>query len=107
LILAVSLYAPHVAKLLAYADCSIQQLAHDDPRLCDCNQIVTADAVPLFPDQPDKQKEISIKADWKYETVVSYRFSDSDISIKQIFSSIRPSFIPEQFSRSVFHPPQC
>jgi hypothetical protein len=104
--LALSLYAPHVAKLLAYADCTIQVLAHDDPRLCDCNQIVTADSGPLLPDQPDKQKEISIKADWKYIAGVSYKISEDIVSVKQLFSINRASCQPEQFPSAIFHPPR-
>src|SRR6478609_5556958 len=106
LILSLSLYAPHVAKLLAYADCTLQVLAHDDPRLCDCNQIVTADSGPLLPDQPDKQKEISIKADWKYIAGVSYKISQDIVPVKQIHLTNRVSYKPEQFPSSIFHPPK-
>jgi hypothetical protein len=95
-----------VAKLLAYADCTIQVLAHDDPRLCDCNQIVTVDSGPLLPDQPDKQKEISIKADWKYIAGISYKISQNIVPVKQIYSTKPASWQPEQFSKAVFHPPK-
>jgi hypothetical protein len=91
---------------LAYVDCTILALANDDPRLCDCNQIVATDAIPLGTDQPDKQKELSLKADWKYVGVVSYQFSNvSGPVIDKNFIN-HDSFITDQFPLSVFHPPQ-
>lgn len=106
MVLALSLYAPHVAKLLAYADCSIQMLANSDPRLCDCNKIIDTDAIPVGSDQPDKQKDISIKADWKYVGVVSYHFSHTIIPAGKTFSANRFLLVPEKFPRAIFHPPQ-
>ncbi|MES2328020.1 MAG: hypothetical protein V4539_00365 [Bacteroidota bacterium] len=100
------MYAPHAAKLLAYVDCSVQVLTNGDPRLCDCNRIIASEAIPVGADHPDKQKELSLKADWKYVGVVSYRFSNTVTSvIKDSFNNLI-AFIPEQFPQSVFHPPQ-
>jgi hypothetical protein len=104
--LAISLYAPHVAKLLAYADCSIIALTNGDPRLCDCNKIVDTENIPLSTNQPDKQKEISVKADWKYVGETAYRFSKPMKQTGETKSSSPDKFIAEQFLRSVFHPPQ-
>jgi hypothetical protein len=100
------LYAPHLAKLLAYADCSIVALTNDDPRLCDCNKIIDTEDIPLSTNGPDKQKDISIKSDWKYLGETAYHFSEP-IALKEgkKFSSSR-RFTAERFPRSVFHPPQ-
>jgi hypothetical protein len=95
-----------VAKLLAYADCSIQVLANGDPRLCDCNRIIAADAIPLAADQPDKQKDILLKADWKYVGVVSYQFSNTVMLIEETHTGKFVSYIPKPTSQSIFHPPQ-
>lgn len=95
-----------MAKLMAYADCSIIALTNDDPRLCDCNRIIDADNIPLNSDQPDKQREITLKADWKYVAEVNYR-----LSLVPLISAGRKgcqpdSFVPCVFGRSVFHPPR-
>jgi hypothetical protein len=95
-----------VAKLLAYADCSILVLTNGDPRLCDCNRIIDNDAIPVAADQPDKQKEISLKADWKYIGVVSYQFSHTIAVVGKTFSTNRFLAVPEKFPRAIFHPPQ-
>jgi len=78
-----------------------------DPRLCDCNRIVDAEAVPVAPDQPNKEKDISLKADWKYIGVVSYRFSNNTSAVQKTITATDLSFVSQQFLRSVFHPPQA
>jgi hypothetical protein len=95
-----------VAKLLAYADCSIQLLSNSDPRLCDCNKIISSDAIPIGPDRPDKEKEITLKADWKYIGEVSFRFSNTSILVQQSPITADLIFVPQSFLQSVFHPPQ-
>jgi hypothetical protein len=82
-------------------------LTNSDPRLCDCNKIITADAMPpIGGNQPDKQKDISIKADWKYVGVVSYQFSYTLLTVAGDKTSNHTSFIPQSSPGSVFHPPK-
>jgi hypothetical protein len=92
---------------LAYADCSITLLANSDPRLCDCNQIIDADAIPVAADRPDKQKELSLKADWKYIGTCSYLLPPASIINQQKITAHNNSFIPEQDLREIFHPPRA
>jgi hypothetical protein len=95
-----------MAKLLAYADCSIIQLTNADPHFCDCNRIVDTDAIPVAPDQPDKQKELSLKADWKYVGVSLFRFANSFILIDKAKRGESFLYIPQQSLQAVFHPPK-
>ena len=95
-----------MAKLLAYADCSIQVLTNGDPRLCDCNRIVDTDAIPVAPDQPNKEKEIMLKADWKYVGEAAYKFSNASTLVQKPITPNRFLFVPEQSPQAVFHPPQ-
>jgi len=97
-----------VAKLLAYADCTIRvAITNSDPRLCDCNRIVATEAVPIAgEDQPDKQKEITLKADWKYIGVAAYQFSNTLTPVEKNNFNKPVSFVPEQILHSIFHPPQ-
>jgi hypothetical protein len=100
------LYAPHLAKLLAYADCTIVAITNDDPRLCDCNKIVDTEDIPFSTNQPDKQKDISIKSDWKYLGETAYHFS-AYLPLQDTKKLSSPGhFIAEEFPRSVFHPPE-
>lgn len=107
ILLSLSLYAPHMAKILAYADCSIILLTNNDPRLCDCNRIISADLLPIRSDMPDKQKELSLTTDWKYTTLNVFRLQSNAAPAKEIFSGTKPLYIPQQSLQSVFHPPRC
>ena len=107
ILLSISLYAPHIAKLLAYADCSIIQLTNSDPHFCDCNRIIDSDAIPVAPDQPNKQKEISIKADWKYVGVNVFHFTNPFLLTDQTKTTDRFVYLPLQNGKSIFHPPKA
>jgi hypothetical protein len=95
-----------MAKMLAYVDCSYIMLSNSDPNLCECNSIVDIEAIPLGPDQPDKQKELSLKADWKYISSTPYRFQSAIQVEKNIPSLIPIHYHPQQALHAVFHPPR-
>ena len=97
-----------MAKLLAYADCTIRvAITNSDPRLCDCNRIIAAESTPIAgDDQPDKQKELTLKADWKYVGVVSFQFPHTLLLVEKNNFDKFVSFVPEQIPQSIFHPPQ-
>ncbi|MES2003903.1 MAG: hypothetical protein V4450_05235 [Bacteroidota bacterium] len=82
-------------------------LSNSDPRLCDCNRIIDNDAIPVNADQPDKQRDISIKADWKYIGVVSYKLSVGSATLVNIKPTQFISYLPDNFSKRIFHPPRC
>jgi hypothetical protein len=107
LILAVSLYVPHLAKLLAYADCSYIVLSSQNPLLCDCNKIVDANMIPFAPDNPDRQKDISLKADWKYVVVTEFSLGIAPATSAVPNAIYTPGTIPLQSLQSVFHPPRA
>jgi hypothetical protein len=107
IILSISLYAPQVAKILAYTDCSIQVLANGDPFFCDCNRIIDIDAIPIAPDRQDKQKEISLKADWKYIGETNFKFFNASWVIAKTTLFYQSGFVPQPYLQSIFHPPQA
>jgi hypothetical protein len=107
LILAVSLYVPHMAKLLAYVDCSYIVLSRQDPLLCDCNKIVDANMIPFAPDNPDRQKDISLKADWKYVAVTEFSLGIAPAATATPNAIYTPGAIPLQSLQAVFHPPRA
>jgi hypothetical protein len=106
LILSLSLFVPHMAKMLAYVDCSYIMLSNSDPDFCDCSRIVDNDAIPMGPDQPDKQKEISLKADWKYVAANPYRFTATIPSVKKTAGIDHSHHLPQQSLIAVFRPPR-
>jgi hypothetical protein len=106
-ILSLSFFVPHAAKMMAYVDCSFVMLSNSDPDFCDCNLIVAADMIPLTPDMPDKQKELSLKADWKYVATDAFTFTGKLIAAGKPVAGIISSYIPQQSLQSVFHPPRC
>jgi hypothetical protein len=96
-----------MAKILSYADCTLVAITNDDPRLCDCNKIVDTEDIPFPINQPDKQKDLSIKTDWKYLGETVYLFSRPLQLAGQKKLSPEDHFIAEKFPRAVFHPPQA
>ncbi|NCI51909.1 hypothetical protein GWC95_18440 [Sediminibacterium roseum] len=92
--------------MLAYADCSVIAIANGDPLLCDCNKIVETAAIPDFPAQQDKQKDISLKTDWKYFGETAYHFYSPVQAEKDKKLPSSTDLVQDQFPRSVFHPPQ-
>ncbi len=107
IILSLSLLVPHAAKMLAYVDCSFVMLSNSDPNFCDCNMIVTADMIPSTPDMPDRQKELELKADWKYVPAESFLFSGFTAEpVSQLYNTTN-NWLPQQSLRAVFHPPRC
>jgi hypothetical protein len=106
-ILSLSLFVPHVAKMMAYVDCSFVMLSNSDPDFCDCNLIVASDMIPPTPDMPDKQKELSLKADWKYVVADAFTCTDQTIVAGKPVAAIISEYIPLQSLQSVFHPPRC
>jgi hypothetical protein len=95
-----------MAKMLAYVDCTYVMISNSDPNLCDCNRIVDTEAIPLGPDQPDKQKELTLKADWKYVAAIAYRFQHSIPADKNTPAIGRFHYHPQQALDAVFHPPR-
>lgn len=101
------MYAPQVAKILAYTDCSIQVLANGDPLFCDCNRIIDIDAIPIAPDREDKQKEISLKADWKYIGESTFKPCNPSEMIAKPTRFFQSPFVSQLYLQSIFHPPQA
>jgi hypothetical protein len=73
IILSFSLYAPSVAKILAYAECSALAISQADQNWCDCmlTPDTDTDGIPAT----EKQKDIAFKTDWKYTSIDSYNQS--------------------------------
>ena len=105
-LLAISLYAPHIAKILAYTDCTIQKINGEASTVCDCNNIIVSDGLPVYPEKTNKQKEIIAKYDWKYTG--KGNFSLYHFKILSAFKGLIRGclFIPNPIRKEIFHPPQ-
>jgi len=104
-LVALSLYAPSVAKLLAYTDCSIQILANSNPLLCDCTKILLDDQVPFSSDENNQQQKLSQKTDWKFTLLIKYQISNYKFSITTKYIDLIAINLPPQRATSIFHPP--
>lgn len=91
---------------MAYVDCTIVVLTNGDPLLCNCIRVGEAYNIPVVPDQPNKEKEISLKTDWKYIGVTVYTFSNPSPEISKPIASYKNFSIPKQNPADIFHPPQ-
>lgn len=105
ILVALSLYAPSVAKLLAYTDCSIQILANSNPLLCDCTKFLSDNQVPLSPDENNQQQKLSQKTDWKFTLLTKYQISNCKFSITTKYIDLKTTNLPPQRAASIFHPP--
>jgi hypothetical protein len=107
ILIAFSLYAPSIAKMMAYADCSIQVLSNKEPLLCDCIKIIGLDKIPMSADETNQQQKLSQQTDWKF-TVTNQFILQKDITlIKLQFNQFYSSRLPDQRVYSFFHPPAC
>ena len=105
ILVALSLYAPSVAKLLAYTDCSIQILANSNPLLCDCTKFLSDDQIPLSSDENNQQQKLSQKTDWKFTLLAKYQISNCTFLIIIKYIDLIAINLPPQRANSIFHPP--
>jgi hypothetical protein len=103
IILSLSLYAPSVAKILAYAECSALAISQADQNWCDC--MLTADTDTDGIPATEKQKDIAFKTDWKYTTISFCEHASFVISSNQITTAFIPDALLDPYQNGVFHPP--
>lgn len=103
IILSLSLYAPSVAKFLAYAECSALAITKADQNWCDC--MLTADTDTDGIPATEKQKDIAFKTDWKYTVVDTYAPSARITSLDMYHTGFIPEALLDPYQKAVFHPP--
>jgi hypothetical protein len=106
LILSLALFAPPYAKLLLYADCSFKAMMNEDPRFCECNNIIDVAPYPSSDGQSEKQQNLEQKTDWKYIAQEKFQFQKSLQIAATSFQNKQNNRIPIQHQGSVFHPPK-
>lgn len=103
IILSLSLYAPQVAKFLAYAECSALALTIADQSWCDC--MLTTDTDTDGIPATEKQKDIQFKTDWKFTIEKNVIVRDINDCAGLIKSRTLSFQLPNPFLVAVFHPP--
>jgi hypothetical protein len=63
--------------------------------------------IPVSPGQPDKQKELSLKADWKYICLSSYKFKAAFGAVAKPARKRMDVSIPIKYLPSIFQPPRA
>jgi len=105
ILLTLSLQAPSVARLLVYAECSVNALLRDDKLSCDCMLTHTTSGWDSPFSLPDKQSDLSKKTDWKYVAVEKASFSGSPVITLTTLLKEYQSSLPAPYIGAVFHPP--
>lgn len=105
IILSISLYAPQVAKFLAYAECSALAVTMADKNWCDCmlSADTNNDGIPAT----EKQKDIQLKTDWKFTPEKNMVLSSQTEITVLIQNEFLLPFMPLPTKGSIFHPPLC
>ncbi|MFW2475524.1 MAG: hypothetical protein ACN4EP_01330 [Sediminibacterium sp.] len=103
LILSISLYAPQVAKLLAYAECSALAITYADKYWCDC--MLTADNNPDEIPATEKQKDIQLKTDWKFRIDNHFCMGMTMFDKTTVNNCFVITDLPSPIPQAVFHPP--
>lgn len=93
--------------MLAYANCSIAAITASDPSFCECMKLADAQAMPAAPAQHDKQKELSLKTDWKYIGETAFRCATPVRAVASSLSSADESWRSDLLAHSIFHPPRA
>ena len=101
------MYAPSIAKMMAYADCSIQVLSNKEPLLCDCIKIIGLDQVPLSADETNQQQKLSQQTDWKFTITNAFMLPNLVEGMTNQFNPFYLSKIPSKRAYAIFHPPSC
>lgn len=105
-ILSLALFAPPYAKMLLYADCSFKAMMNEDPRFCECTNIIDVAPYPSTDGQSEKQQNLEQKTDWKYLAQEKFQFQTSLHTTTASFQIKQNNRIPNQHLGSVFHPPK-
>lgn len=103
ILLSLSLYAPHVAKFLAYAECSALAITMADKDWCDCmfTTDTDTDGIPAT----EKQKDILFKTDWKFTTEKNIAVNDLNKYTRSPKNDFIAAQLPWPYIGAVFHPP--
>ena len=93
--------------MMAYVDCTFVAITYDNPELCDCNRIIDTDLLPSSPDIPDRQKDLSVKADWKYLGSSRFRWQPViPYPAREIYRRYSPAVLAG-YHLPPFQPPRC
>ncbi len=101
------MYAPSVAKMMAYADCSIQVLSNSEPLLCDCIKIIGLDQVPISADETNQQQKIAQHTDWKYTVSSAFNIPKHAVEYTIQYNEFYLGKMPTDRVTTIFHPPSC
>ncbi|WP_153801046.1 hypothetical protein [Foetidibacter luteolus] len=106
IILSMSLYAPSVARILAFAEC-LAAASPGTEEFCDCIGASNSHHTPSSHSLPDKQKEITLKTDWKYTGTAALESIACPV-VALCCNHIKPACdkLPHSFLYGIFHPPR-
>ena len=99
ILLSLSLYAPDVAKLVAYTDYVVDVVTNNKVNICDCEPIIEKQS------SEHKDHHIIVKTDWTYIAAeIFYLQPQLKFHIKK-YPLYNDNLFP-QFSHNIFQPPK-
>jgi len=104
--LAVSLYAPDVAKIASYIQCEVKASSSNVIQPCDCNLNGSASNQEQS-SAPDKQNKISQETNWKYVVTKNNLLQFYISSFAKNYLNHSCTLFSSSFVNDIFHPPRC
>lgn len=103
IILSLSLYAPQVAKWMAYVECTALAVTMADKSWCDCmlSSDTDVDGIPAT----EKQKDIQFKTDWKFTIEKNISAEEAVIAAIVPQNGFYTDHLPTPYKPLIFHPP--
>jgi hypothetical protein len=100
ILFSLSLYAPDVAKLVAYADYVVDAVTNKKVNICDCEPILEKGN-----NADHKDHHIVIKTDWTYTITPILSFEALPVDSSSEFSIYTNNNL-SNFSHTIFQPPK-
>lgn len=103
ILLCFALYAPNVAQLISYSECSMSATSNSEQKICDCllEKTIANNNYPV-----DKHEHHIIKADWQYIITPKFNFTEHFIAINNLQHSTNYLLqVPICIGNKIFHPP--
>jgi len=89
---------------MAYAECSVKVVTGKSTEDCGCS-LTDSKPAPHDHSLPDKQKDITLKTDWKYITNKPLHTDFQLFSLAKVVAQYQQAYHKEVTLPGVFHPP--
>ena len=103
ILLCFALYAPNVAQLFLYSECTYKSKNNSEQQICDCllQKNIGANNTPI-----EKHEHHLVKADWQYIATPNFNFKSQFVENYNLQHTSKYLLkISVDFKNKIFHPP--